>query len=1626
MAEDRRVDIDVRLKDLNDLKELKKRFEETDGTVLKVTGHVKELRAQLEALSLKAGQRDTSLSAFGGVRGSAALLRSGGVDASLINAGVTGRINRLAAEQNNALAKIVNAVATNNRNVIRAFDARLTNQLVSLNQKPFDKFKPSNIGAAESFVEAARVRAANAALTDAAGSDERTRRNLDTQVRSLQRAKQIRDEMVSAQEKSLSISRQIEGVQARISKADSALAVATKTGIDIRIRDAEISRQKLVIEKELIRNLNGETNQLKIQEALLAKMVLERQAIVNSSRIPRGASPTFFDDKVSNVVGDSGASLFKIQAQLGINFLVINKFFQLINFGKTFVVELDKAFTDLQAITATTNSEMVGLSRSLIKVSENTKFTAVEVAKASIILGQAGFNAQQIAKAIGPITEFATATGATLDQAVTIATSALNIFNLASEETGRVVNIMTAAINLTKLDIEKLSLALQFAGNTAAQTGTSIEELTTLIGLAADSGIRAGSTIGTGLNQLFTAFIDPSEKFVKQLKAVGLSLADIDIQTRGVSAVIKTLDQAGFGASNALQAMDVRAARLFITLKNNIGREEELNQALILTNAAAEANKVQMTSLANINARFASVLGTVIVKLSSPFVAALKAAASGMTSLLSALNNTGSLLPVIGTAVISFGAAWAALKLTSLIGNLVGLGAVLQALGITAARTAVTQTALTATASAAAVAEGAMGAAAAGAALPVTALTTVMGVGLGPILAVTAAIGLAIGAYSLFGNKSESLAVSLDKAKGSLDTSKATFDSLTTSVESVQAKIDELNNRYADLTKDEGALTTETLKTKVQFAELGFELDGTKTGVDSLTSGLNNLIAKLRDLQGIKLASVIEDLKIVVRLQGQQILKDVEESSRNTIDSFREGPRGVPRTRFLRGIGIESQDGFSLGGLSQSNISEIAQLGSAFGDVQRILGAAADADVSTPEGADRRRAAAEASSDKLNKSISILNDFLAKLNSGELAVDVKGLNSEDSKALLSDFVEKAISTARSVRNETLDQQGKFLGLGDASRRAQDNAILSSKEFINAEKEINEAIKAVSIDLSRIRGSISPERSNEIIGGTRAKLEQSRDAAVALLLDEKGSPTRASQLLQSRLDTVIQQALAVLGKSFDENNKEIEAKAKAVGEFEQSSGAQADFLAKVAKSEEEFTRQSNAIRDALAGQKAAALREFDANKANNELPAGERAQKRQAIVQDFNRKASEAEERLLKERQQLIESLVQMALATGGFTEALIDSSRKLQEIKISLDRRLDEIDATLAQAEGSGPGRLNFSATDTAALRRQRSDIELQNLRDLVPALRQDRNTQQTNLDAVRRLTSPQIDDLRSTFSNESLSPEVRLDALRKALALEEEQEQLRLRLIEVTRELSNTEGQLAATQEKGSASFSDFVNTAKTAFANFRDQVGVGKSLLTEFGDALPTILEQSSSSLSTFFKEAGTGAKSLGQAFKDLAASILSSLQDIFAKRAADRLIGLGTDIFDALFASGGSVRMAGGGAVPILAASGFSPTRDSVNIKARPGEFLLRNSAVDLIGRDTLEFLNAAGNRRVDKSRPRQADFASKRQPDLVNVWVVAPEERPQGIGPNDVIATIGRDILQSGQTKQLIKAVVRGAI
>lgn len=203
-------------------------------------------------------------------------------------------------------------------------------------------------------------------------------------------------------------------------------------------------------------------------------------------------------------------------------------------------------------------------------------------------------------------------------------------------------------------------------------------------------------------------------------------------------------------------------------------------------------------------------------------------------------------------------------------------------------------------------------------------------------------------------------------------------------------------------------------------------------------------------------------------------------------------------------------------------------------------------------------------------------------------------------------------------------------------------------------------------------------------------------------------------------------------------------------------------------------------------------------------------------------------------------------------------------------------------------------------------------------------------------------------------------------------------------------------------------------------DSVSLGKLFAEDVGNGLSDALY-----------EISTSSKSVKESFKDMARSIVEDLNKMIIKMIVFKAIEAGANYFmgNGVTESGGvtssgsfTTHSATGGLV-----RGGTANRDSVGAKLMPGEYVLKKSAVDALGTNFLNDLNTNAAQTLSNTAAQLGGMSyhneSASEPSVVNVWVVSKEEEAQ-MGPNDIIATISRDIRNGGQTKRLIQSVVAG--
>lgn len=1330
--------------------------------------------------------------------------------------------------------------------------------------------------------------------------------------------------------------------------------------------------------------------------------------------------------RAAQLSGAGGAGLLAIQARLIANYALLNTFTRAIRFSATSVVELDGELKQLQAITAATSTEMGTLTNQLTTVATATKFTGTEIAQAATTLGQAGLSAAQIGQAIEPIAKFASAVGTDLNTAVDVTTTTISAFNMQWSETPRVTDMMTTALNKSKLSMGQLQLALSYVSNTASQVNVPLEELTTAIGLLANAGVRSGSTIGTGLNQLLIEFANPSENFKEQLKLVGLNIEDVDVRSKGLVGTLKTLKEAGFGVTEGLKSFDVRSARSFAALLNQLGNAEDFQSSLNDIGSTAKANAIQMESLTNKLANLASAFTAFSSEAGAPFLELTKGLVDVLISITQWAGKAPEALKLIGGAMTAVAsgvfAGWLVqistglIKTTGLIplfrGAMMSLGMIAPVLDTVAV-----------SATAASTAVSGLG----------TAVSWISRLTL--LTAVVVGFGEAIYALSSYldddSKRLDQAQAAVNELSDAYKANVTTIDSLGQAIDDVALKSVALNDRTEGLNNGQKMLDQTTENLANRFSDLGKWI-----GVSSTNA--QDLINKLRELRGIALDKALLNLD---NLAGAS--KNLENEQRKNIQDL-SGSTGAWSA--LRGIDLTS---FGVRTLSPSAFSPVKDIDTSratdpvvkavvdFMRIARPISSLSRDNISAQEDTAMRvysglqdrinSASASGNYDQVGQLKELETAFVALMNSIKALggqIDNTGKITQtksDLEVKKTEDWKHADDLVTTLRTELAGFKVKQAGTEDASTRYSLFSDAGSKST-----DYKARFKAIEAELAKLPDGPSAKELKDALATLSSDFKTMEKASLDDYLEylnrfrkvESDANNRKLQEIKSRINktTNAKEILAYQKEAEDIINAEWRASREQLQKKLEAENGPPD-------------RQSDLVKAEIDGELKNLDAAFEArikDSANQYKTALEATRGNTLPFDD--------QKQVFKEQ---IAQIDRTYKTSTGPSDAAVKAG-KAQIDAATNDVNRNSISSVQVWAMQKEQYKLE---TDALAVQKEALQVRLQSISALLVEAKARADAARIEADqqnAIVNSYTSEEDKARATAAA-ARATSLANSYTQKATDLESDLTGIRQKLVETTDELAARTDKI---QPMG------FVETYKAAMAQWREEVGADQTLTTRFGNALPDLFKGVSDSFTDMTINFAKNSKTIGESAKNMSLMVVEALLKIAAQQAVSGLASGALSLFGSIFGSGsvgstaanvttesglnftngifkrhgGPIRRARGGSV-----LGKIKTRDSVHTLLQPDEYVLQKSAVDAIGIDTLDYLNAnAADLSQRSGSSMSATGAGLRQgvpPIMQNVYVVLPEEKPQ-IGPNDILTVVNDDLRRGGTTKQLVKQVVLG--
>lgn len=1320
------------------------------------------------------------------------------------------------------------------------------------------------------------------------------------------------------------------------------------------------------------------------------------------------------------------------QLRLMANYAAINAVTNGLRSVLNYTGQFNEELKQLQAISAVSDTGLKGLKETIYEVANATKFNSLEVAKSATVLAQAGLSVSQIKETLPAIAKLATATGTDLATSTDVITSTLNIYSLQVTEATQVTNALTTAMNESKADIAGFQTAIQYAGNFAAQLGMSYEETAAAIAAATQAGIRSKSMLGTGLRAVLTEFLKPTDKLVTQLGKVGLTLSDIDVRTKGFTNVLKTLKDAGFGAAEAFRGMERRGAAFLVALINQVDFIGQLRERMAGSTAAMKANETQMEALTNQWKNFKSILGNIAYEGLEPIIELLSKLLKTINSFMSSglVGIIGSVL--FGTITVAGTTSFVSLIIKSLgtiSSSIVKLGKSLEVMQRYSRMHGVS-TAVT-------------GISAIFTKLPLGQVTMFAAA----ISALITTLGMAASAMGLFTSESDKAKAKLEESLGELDKAQQGYSTLQNMLDRFYANRQKLDNQA---------------ERNIFVREIITRIPEASTVIKDATISVDDLEKALHKLNDIRLDKLVNETKKVAEATKQSLFADTAENLSNIISNgwFGSSSEGLHNL-----LGYITNLKNLMPELETKNIN--TELSKAW---DRRLGFGST-DMSSKRLTsvlieEIRKAAEKRYPEESSNQASYLR------NTAELIKDNK-----EFKQLLNDIADNieaeanliSAATARGVKAEFSDEISQIMkdtqsSIADAAK-VQEDVNNSLRLGIDLSKEQVEAVKNSSSSLEEMQKRLDSLKNVKTTADLasffgikesdlKARFNNMRAANPELKdVSDKDLVTRIVGQMTTEFSGAISrliEAMTSLEDTIAANSQLDRASRNAASETSRIISQRISSLGGIPATE--LAKEEKAIRDLIDeyrsyARAAAGLGNLEEGVALT--PEQKKAESR------INMQIDVWEKKLTSTSSNLIAKIDTTSMRMDYFFKML---KANIEEADAAYNKAIANMNKQVNIQQGivTGAERYYGSGSVISSVEQQRlTDLQEANLAKETEVSERLYKRYEEILETLRN--NPMYSNIKGDYFSaleryqraQSSGSTVEIEAAYRNLnrvsdtynKFAKQETDLEKSMYDLKETIDVNNATLDYIKKQGEMSgMGQITSGFNYGIQSYRDEVK-NQGLLT-LGETTASYTKQSvdalDSSLSEMFSNILSGSAKAGDAFKSFGQTVIATLRDIAVQMAVKQGLNL---LFSAFgFGTGGGesptnllAQIPGFGKAQGGLVVGPTPNRDSVLTKLMPGEYVLKKSAVDTIGKDYLDNLNNNSNGIIQGSKEEMdsslaatsSDSNSPTPNGIVNVYVVAQDQQ-QGMSPNDVLVTISNDILKGGQTKRLIKQVAVGGI
>lgn len=248
------------------------------------------------------------------------------------------------------------------------------------------------------------------------------------------------------------------------------------------------------------------------------------EGVITTSYNGKGVDAANKDvDKLTKGHGEASAAIDKVGRTSGAAGLAIAAG---IGLAVNAAANFEQRMSAVKAVSGASASEMDALSKKALQLGKDTQFSATDAASAIEELVKAGVSVPDVMNGAADATVALAAAGElSLPKAATIASNAMNQFQLSAKDMPKVADLIAGAANASAIDVEEFGMSMSQAGAVAHLVGASFDDTAAAIALMGNAGIK-GSDAGTSLKTMLSNLQPQTKKQATLMKDLGIITKD--------------------------------------------------------------------------------------------------------------------------------------------------------------------------------------------------------------------------------------------------------------------------------------------------------------------------------------------------------------------------------------------------------------------------------------------------------------------------------------------------------------------------------------------------------------------------------------------------------------------------------------------------------------------------------------------------------------------------------------------------------------------------------------------------------------------------------------------------------------------------------------------------------------------------------------------------------------------------------------------------------------------------------------------------------------------------------------------------------------------------------------------